>query len=43
MAGMNESILHREVKSGRGQRGSRVETRYIDFNGKDNIAITGSD
>lgn len=40
IAGMNESSLHREGKS---RRGSRVETRWINFNGKDNIAITDND
>lgn len=42
MAGMNESSLHREVKSRRGQRRSSVETKWVDLNGKDNIAITDS-
>lgn len=42
MRGMNKSSLHREVKSRRGQKGSSVETKWVDLNGKDNIAITDS-
>lgn len=40
MAGINESSLHREVKSRKGQRGFRAETRQVDMNGKGIIAIT---
>lgn len=40
MAGMNESSLHREVKSRRGQGGSMVKTMRVDLNGKDNDVST---
>lgn len=42
MTGVNESSLHSEVKSRKGRRVCRVETRWVDLNGKDNFAIIDS-